>query len=497
MVYSCENITEKYQDFCLSFYNELREKYGFKLSAQELLNFFKISENIDITDENSVMENMKMFFCHTAEEVRLFPEIFKSFYYSEELGRKIENTIARKRAGHNSKNVFLQKKQTSSVGAASLKLTPPDFKCERFFASFEMAEGICEYSSFIHAGFLNLYDDFARAAETEYDPRGIVESINDDLLRFVSFCKKVLDDPLRFAAKAQEISAFFQMIIRKNDEEEESEEEKEEKTDDNEAVRGMIDILEDDRIPMAKDLCKKDLRLLTKKDIELIKRYISENAHKLKGRINRNQSSTGKREFDIKTTIKGSFKTGMIPIYLSFKEPGKRKVKIVCMLDISPSCISAASILIYLLHALESSFKGMSVYSFADSANDITPMLRAETAESCISKMAEASKGSISDYTLAFESFNNVHFHEIKKNTVFLILGDMRNNYRRFKKEGLAKIHSKVISGRGKVILLNTDPKRRWYKDDSILKQAESSIDEIYEVRTVDDIIKFLSNLSL
>lgn len=488
---------DHYEDFCLAFFMELRDKYHYRLSADQLLSFLKISDNIDLTDEESLMLNMQMFFCHQISEISHFKDIFHAFYHSDEGQEAIKQAGIKKRAGAVNKNVFLQKQRPGVTKTGITRESLPNFKCERFFAQYELINGICDYSSFIHAGFLNLYDDYIRYIEDidDTEKNTIADTLHKELADFVSYCRKVLEDPSDFARKSQEVSSFFQVLA--SNQEDDTEDDDEEASVPEKDTTDFIP-QNDNRIPLSSDFTKKDIRLLTKKDMEEIKKYIKENAHKLRGRVNRNLRKSGKSDFDPKKTVKDAFKTGMVPIYLSFKNPKPRKVRLVCLLDISPSCISAATVLMHLLHALETSFSGgVEIFSFTDGVKKITPMVRTHTIAECITKITTESKGTVSDYSSAFEYFNEQYSHEIRQNTIVLLLGDMRNNYRRFRKEGLVKLQTRVNAGSGKVVLLHTDPKRRWYKDDSILKTAEKNIDEIYEVKNVDDILHFLSVLEL
>ncbi len=498
-------VWEAYLDFCLAFFMELRDKYHFRLSADQLLHFLQI-ENIDITDEACVCTNMMMFFCHQQYECERFPEIFHRFYCSEKTEaamrlKKLEKQQGAKAAA--SRNTFLQKPADSKAADQKVHFSLPNFKAERFFAQFELAEGICDYSSFLHAGFLNLYEDYISYYDTldETDQKKLIGTLVFELQRFIRYCRRVLSDPEDFNRKALELAATFKMAGNrepgsKGHEEPEEEPDQEALKKQLEEERLRYQQLEDTRIPMAEDFTKKDIRLLTKRDMAQIEEYIRENAHKFKARISRNLKKPGKADFDYKTTVKEAFRTGMVPVELFYKNPRPRKTKIICLLDISPSCLSAATVLVHFLHQLEQVFHGgVEIYFFTDHTEKVSAQMRSRTVQDCITKILEDSKNTVSDYSEALESFNKNFYSDLTKDTIFLLLGDMRNNYKRYRKEALARIQTRVHGGHGKTILLNTDPKRRWYADDSVLFRAEKNLDEVYEVRTVADIIRFLCQL--
>lgn len=498
-------VHEAYEDFCLSFFIELRDNYHYSLSADQLLRFLKI-EDIDIADENAVCTNMMMFFCHRQYECEKFPEIFHHFYCSEknESAMRLKKLEKQQggRAGEN-KNVFLQKPADSIAADQKVHFSLPNFKAERFFAQFELQEGICDYSAFLHAGFLNLYEDYISYYDTldDTDRKKLIDTLVSELSRFIRYCKRVLDDAEDFNRKALELAATFKMAGNR-EQSSHGEEPSDEAPDEDELQKQLeeerlrFQELPDTRIPMSEDLTKKDIRLLTKHDMEQIAHYIRENAHKFKARVSRNLKKPGKADFDYKTTVKEAFRTGLVPVELFYKTPRPRKTKIVCLLDISPSCLSAATVLVHFLHQLGEAFHGgVEIYFFTDHAEKVSAEVRSRTVQDCVAKITADSKNTVSDYSEALESFNKNYYRDLTRDTIFLLLGDMRNNYKRYRKEALSKIQSRVHNGHGKTILLNTDPRRRWYADDSVLKKAEKNLDEIYEVRTVENIIRFLCQL--
>ncbi|MCR5743260.1 MAG: VWA domain-containing protein [Lachnospiraceae bacterium] len=500
-------ITEDFEDMCLSFFMELRDRYHYRLSADQLLGFLNVLEDIDIADKDALCMNMQMFFCHRQYEADHFPEIFDRFFLSEkQSSARLIRRLEKEKDGHAGENrsVFISKNIKTALKDQKVHFSLPNFKAERFFAQFELLEGICDYSPFIHAGFLNLYDDYISYYETldDEDRITLIDTLIGEINRFISYCKKTLDDPSDFNRKSLEISATFKMSgnrERGENGEEEGEEEDEEELKrrlDEEKLRYQM--LEDNRVPMAEDFTTKDIRLLTKHDMDQIERYIRENSYKFKARVNRNLKKPGLSQFDYKATVKQAFKTGMVPVELIYKNPKPRKVRIVCLLDISPSTIAASTILIHFLHSLGEVFHGgVEIYYFTDKTTKVTGEVRNRTVKDCINRIVSDSKNSVSDYSSAFESFNSEYFGDLSKDTVFLILGDMKNNYKRYRREPLRRIHDKVAAGRGKTILLNTDKKSHWYKDDSILRSAEASLDEVYEVRTVADIFNFLCELKV
>jgi preprotein translocase subunit Sss1 len=297
-------IREAYEDFCLSFFMELRDKYHYRLSAQELLNFLQI-EQIDLADETCVCTNMMMFFCHQQYECEKFPEIFHTFYCSEKNEaamrlRKLEKQQGRT-AGEN-RNAFLQKPTGHHVTDQKVHFSLPNFKAERFFAQFELQEGICDYSEFLHAGFLNLYEDYISYYDTldDIDRKKLIDTLVSELQRFIHYCKRVLDDPEDFNRKSLELAATFQMAGNREAGAHGNEDSDEDL--DEEALNQQIEEqrlhyqqLEDTRVPLAEDFTKKDIRLLTKHDMEQIEQYIRENAHKFKARVSRNLKKPGRR----------------------------------------------------------------------------------------------------------------------------------------------------------------------------------------------------------
>lgn len=506
-----ERIKESFFDLCLDFFMELRDTHHFRLSADALISFLNICDDIDIADPEAVRANMEMFFCHRQSECDRFQDIFDSFFLRRtETGLPMGQGKKRREgyAGAN-KNVFIGDMRSTALKDQKVSMSLPNFMAERFFARFEMDEGICDYSPFIHAAFLNLYDDFMSfVGEKDHEEQAkVADAIIGELSRFTSYCRRMMDDPADFCRKALEICGAVKMIVSEFDHTDEASaegtdfsEEAPTGSDKQDALghkeADAINTSQDMRTPRPTDLSKKDIRLLTRNDLIQIEKAIRENARKFRARISRSLSRPGHEEFDIKATVRSAFRTAMVPVELCFKKAKPKKVKIVCLLDISPSAMSAATVLINLLRCLSDVFPGgVEMYYFTDHTVKVTSEVRNRTVREAISRMQKDSAGSVSDYSSAFTSFLRDYGADLTRQTIFIILGDFRNNYRIYKKEPLRRIHERVSGSSGRVILLNTEKKNRWYRDDSVLKSAQDAIDEMHEATCAEDIVRFLEEM--
>ncbi len=521
-----KQILSQYEDLITGFFLYLRDTCHFHLSADRLCACLAASKQADLTSEEEVMINMQMFFCSDAEEFCHFPDYFHTYYYGERasLVRKIRSlsqkldSLEKNSSGPSSAdsgeeadqkqqstrpqtaNTFFQISPGEALHSDRLAMTLPSYEAERAFSAYEEKAGKVLYSGYLHAAFLNHYEDFLDHYHSlaEFAQNQMTQDLVRTLRRFDSYARKHLDGPERICAKTRELASFFSREgVRESDDDpgEMSEEELKRRLEEAKLLYAAAPL---HKLTKASDLAHKDLRLLTKRDLEIITEDIKKNANKFRARMKRRLSTSGQTLFDMPRTTREAFRTAMTPVRLYFKAPPQKQVNLVCLLDISPSCLTGATLLIHFLYQLVSLFHGrVKVFFFTDRARDVTEDLTSRTIPAIIKQAALDSSHTVSRYSEVFDGFFSNYGHVLRPGTQMMILGDMRNNYLPYAKKPLEQIADKIHQSRGRLWLLNPRPRKSWYSDDSLMAKTEQVFDGCFPVTCLAELSDFLEGMTL
>lgn len=242
------------------------------------------------------------------------------------------------------------------------------------------------------------------------------------------------------------------------------------------------------------DLLAKDIEKLSDKQYEILTEIIKANASKFKTKISRSMIKHKSKKFNYKKTMQNSVKTYGIPMELYYEKPKVKKTKIVCILDVSGSCAKSSKLLLRFIYELSNVFKGgVKSYAFVKDLTDISDFFVNYHINDAIEESLKSVPRTYSDYYTALKTFNNLYLGEIDKNTIVIFLGDARNNKNEPGLEFLADIQKRAKS----TIWLNTEEKPKWNVNDSIIGLYSQYMNEVKEILTTNDIIKFLEGFKI
>ena len=242
------------------------------------------------------------------------------------------------------------------------------------------------------------------------------------------------------------------------------------------------------------DLLAKDIEKLSDKQYETLTEIIKANASKFRTKISRSMIKHKSKRFNYKKTMQNSIKTYGVPMELYYEKPKVKKTKIVCILDVSGSCAKSSKLLLRFIYELSNVFKGgVKSYAFVKDLTDISDFFVNYHINDAIEESLKSVPRTYSDYYTALKTFNDLYLGEVDKNTIVIFLGDARNNKNEPGLEFLSAIQKRAKS----TVWLNTEEKPKWNVNDSIIGLYSEHMDDVHEILTTNDIVKFLEDFKI
>ena len=242
------------------------------------------------------------------------------------------------------------------------------------------------------------------------------------------------------------------------------------------------------------DLLAKDIEKLSDKQYETLTEIIKANASKFRTKISRPMIKHKSKRFNYKKTMQNSIKTYGVPMELYYEKPKVKKTKIVCILDVSGSCAKSSKLLLRFIYELSNVFKGgVKSYAFVKDLTDISDFFVNYHINDAIEESLKSVPRTYSDYYTALKTFNDLYLGEVDKNTIVIFLGDARNNKNEPGLEFLSAIQKRAKS----TVWLNTEEKPKWNVNDSIIGLYSEHMDDVHEILTTNDIVKFLEDFKI
>ena len=261
------------------------------------------------------------------------------------------------------------------------------------------------------------------------------------------------------------------------------------------ADRGPQAVAHTLRTPLIEDI---DLMHATREELQRIERTIAPLARKLATRLAQRRRRGRKGRLDVRRTIRRSLAHGGVLLEPRFKPPRKSKPELVLLCDVSGSMATFARFAMQLTFAVGSQFSKVRSFAFIDGLDEVTDFFGpgADFHDAMIRMGREARvvwRDGHSDYGNAFEQFAERYADAVSPRSTVIITGDARNNYRDPRVELLAEIANRARS----LFWLNPEARRYWDTGDSVMSTYESSVDGLYEVRTVRQLERFIERVAL
>lgn len=538
-------------DYIVDFSQYLNDR-DFNISNDKISWFFEMmaEEEIDFTNEDDILELMKIVFCSKRSHVELLPSYFKDYFNKREQFLNVSKMEAKQKESKNKLIEITNSKRSriddikKEIEQVSLHVQQENNDLERLLTKEEekfvnenigaikkiklknkkgmnfindciinnRGEAFSEYSS----NFLSdLANEFVKLSEKALSKSDIATfSIYQKVFNIIKRLSKVLakqnkitQGKIKVATKhlEKEISDIEDEIAKEEKKHREIQRELDSLmskiNDDMKIVeketplnhrdvfigKNAVQII-GDNIP---DCIQTDFKKLGASDLHTIYYYIKRNLLKFKTRMTRNINTKEKRKIDIKETIQNACKTGGLPINICYEKPKINKTKLVLVLDVSGSCKEASEMMLTFMYSLQSVFPGgCKTFAFVDSLYNISEIMKASDINESIKDVLDTipRKGVYSNYFKPLRSLWVNNKQEITSDSIVIFMGDARNNAN---DPGLEYV--KNIARRAKkAYWLNTEPFDKWgYKDSLAFEYAKFF--KMYEVLNASDLIGFIN----
>jgi len=226
-----------------------------------------------------------------------------------------------------------------------------------------------------------------------------------------------------------------------------------------------------------------------------IKKALAPMAQRMAVRLARKRKKSISGSVDIKKTIRSSLSNGGVPVDIKYKGKRPTKPQIFIVADISGSVASFARFTLYLIHGLSSQFSKVRSFVFIDGLDEVSHIFESADVNSAILRVSSEADviwtDGHSNYGHALEVFNQKYVDEIDSKSTVIVLGDARNNYHETNSFVMKKISDKAKN----LVWLNPEPKSYWDTGDSIISKYSEYCDQVYEVRNLRQLEKFVDSL--
>jgi len=245
------------------------------------------------------------------------------------------------------------------------------------------------------------------------------------------------------------------------------------------------------RISLKQKVLEHKIKTNTEIDINNLEiNTLEEIAKNITDKLNKTKTKRYKKSsngiIDIRKTLHKSVSYNQIPLKRIYKKQKIKKRNLIILADTSDSVIKYSRILLYFIYSLNKFFNDIKTFTFVSEIEEITEYFNNDNSfNEVISSIKN--KGGNSDYNSSFELFSERYTSILNKNTIFIIIGDARNNYFPADFKNLIQIQKKVKD----IIWLNPENKFLWDTSDSNMKLYKKVIKNIYQVKTIEDIKLF------
>jgi uncharacterized protein with von Willebrand factor type A (vWA) domain len=261
------------------------------------------------------------------------------------------------------------------------------------------------------------------------------------------------------------------------------------------ADRGPEPVARTLREPLAEDI---DLMHATHAELARIEAAVAPLARKLATRLAHRRRLQRRGRLDVRRTIRRSLSHGGALIDPRFRPPRVAKPEIVLLCDVSGSMASFARFTMQFTYAMGTQFSRVRSFAFIDEVDEVTDIFTTRSGfGASMARLSEEARvvGSVghSDYGAALRAFWGRHRDAITSRTTLIVAGDARNNFR----VAADNVFGEIVDRARAAFWLNPEARRFWNTGDSIMKAFAASCTGVYEVRTLRQLERFVSDMAL
>jgi uncharacterized protein with von Willebrand factor type A (vWA) domain len=227
------------------------------------------------------------------------------------------------------------------------------------------------------------------------------------------------------------------------------------------------------------ELLNQPFSSLTDKDMEILRKEVQRLATALRTRLALRHKRAKSGMLDAKATIRANLKHGNVPIDIRYRDRTlKPKVVVVC--DISTSMRHCSELMLHLLYAIQDQISKTHSFAFIDHLEYISPYFDGRDARDSVAHVLKQLPSGYynTDLGRSLEMFDHEYMETVDHHTVFIVVGDGRNNYKDPRQDLLTTLARRSR----RMVWLNPETPSLWGTGDSDMLRYASSCDVILQV---------------
>jgi uncharacterized protein with von Willebrand factor type A (vWA) domain len=224
---------------------------------------------------------------------------------------------------------------------------------------------------------------------------------------------------------------------------------------------------------------------LSDRDMERLRKEVQRLAAMLRTRVALRQKRAKSGQLDAKATIRANLKHANVPIKLKYREKSL-KPKLVVICDVSTSMRSCSELMLSLLYALQDQIKKTQAFVFIDHLEYISPDFEGREAREAVQHVLHRMPSGYynTDFGNSLANFAQDYVEFVDNRTIFLIVGDGRNNYN----DPRVDIFQMFARRSRRAIWLTPEKPVLWGTGDSDLPKYAPNCDVILQASTLAEL---------
>lgn len=197
----------------------------------------------------------------------------------------------------------------------------------------------------------------------------------------------------------------------------------------------------------------------------------------------------------VSKTLRRAVAAGGVPIDPAWHQRRQTRPQLVILCDVSGSVAEFAKFTLSLLHALHAELPRLRSFVFADGLAEVTDLVESSPGvidtRLLLSRPGVVRRDGHSDYGAVLRQFLDEQAGRLSRDTVLLICGDARTNYRPARRDLLHALHGRVRH----IHWLNPEPRATWHTTDSRIGEYSRDCDTVTEVRNLRQLSAWVDTL--
>ncbi len=242
-------------------------------------------------------------------------------------------------------------------------------------------------------------------------------------------------------------------------------------------------------------LLDRELRTLSREELEKTEAAVRRLAEKLKSRLVRRQKSQRRGQLNVRRTLRRNMTWGGVPMVPYFRRRRPQRPEVVVLCDVSDSVRNVSRMMLLFTWTLQSLFFRVRSFVFVSDVGEVTEHFRTLPVEQAVDVAVAGKEISLhanSNYGRALALFARDHLPSLNRRTTVLVIGDGRNNHNAPNAWALDEVARKVK----RVIWICPEDKTGWGFGDSEMALYAKHCSQAIVVKTVNDMLGIADELA-